>query len=159
MKFALLILAGVASLADAAPVAAQNDLVNRYSQWEQRLRERVNDELAYPLAAGKASGDVLVSFVIGADGKPTGVSIRRSSGNRIFDSAAARLVSRLGHVGSIPNAGGQVNEVMLKLSYGDGAASVAQAMQVARDDRAEQRTNEIRDRSLISQPTQVAERH
>jgi TonB family protein len=133
--------------------------MHRYSKWEDRLRDRVNDELSYPIAAGRASGDVLVGFTIGADGRPAGISIRQSSGNPIFDAAALRVISRLGRMGPVPTAGGQVNEIVLKLSYGDGAATAAQAIQVAKADWQERRSNEARDRALVSQPTQVAERH
>ena len=159
MKCTLLALAGLATLVPASMASAQNELMHRYAQWEQKLRNRVNDELTYPLGVGAASGDVLVGFRIGPDGKPADISVRQSSGNAIFDTAALRVVSRLGRLGPVPTAAGQVGDIVLKLSYGDGAVTAAQSMQVARADRQEQRDNETRDLRLVSKTTRVAERH
>lgn len=155
MKSAYLALAAAAWLLQACPAWAQSDSAANYSKWEQRLRDRVNNELAYPLGAGNASGDVLVGFTIGADGKPANVGVRQSSGNPTFDRAALRLVSHLGRLGDVPG----VHGIVLKLSYGDGAATVAEAMQVARADRQEQLANERRDRDLVSGATRVAQNH
>ena len=146
----------------AAPftaIAAQPDPASRYAKWEHQLRERVNAELAYPLGASGPSGDVFVVFRVGPDGKPAEVSVQRSSGNPIFDRAAINLVSHLGRIGAIPSAAGNLNQVVLKLSYGDGATSASQAIQVAKNDRVEQLENERHDRVLVTGGPRVADNH
>lgn len=146
------------SLTQGTGAIAQSSVASRYAHWEQRLRERVNDQLSYPQAANGAFGDVLVGFRIGPDGKPTNIAVRKSSGYEIFDRAALQLVSQLGHLGPVPSAAGRVGEIVIKLSYGDGASTAAGAIQVAKSDRHEQLANQKRDRALVSNPTQVAER-
>lgn len=147
------------SLGQGTGAIAQSSVASRYAHWEQRLRERVNDQLSYPQAANGVSGDVLVGFRIGPDGKPTNVAVRKSSGYEIFDRAAVQLVSHLGRLGAVPSADRSVDEIFIKLSYGDGASTAAGAVQVAKADRQEQLANEQRDRALVSNPMRVAERH
>lgn len=149
----------IASILQPSAIRAQADPISRYSQWEHRLRDRVNAELAYPMAASGASGDVFVSFSVGTDGKPADIALQRSSGNAILDRAAIDLVSRLGRVGAIPSATRNMNQVILKLSYGDGAQTASEAIQVGKNDRKEQLANERRDRALISTATRVADNH
>ena len=159
MKNASSIILVFAVAIQSSAVGAQADPVSRYARWEHHLRERVNAELAYPIGASNASGDVFVDFKVGRDGKPTEVSVQQSSGNAIFDRAAVQLVSNLGRIGAIPSAHGDMDRVVLKLSYGDGAKTVSEAMQVANADRQEQRANEVRDRALMSSATRVAQNH
>ena len=159
MKNVSALLLVVASTVQPSAIRAQADPISRYSQWEHRLRDRVDAELAYPMGASGASGDVLVAFRIAADGKPADVAVQRSSGNAILDHAAIYLVSHLGRVGPIPSASGSMNQVVLKLSYGDGAKTASEAIQVERNDRKEQLANERRDRALIATATQIAENH
>jgi TonB family protein len=157
MKNAILLaLAGAACVAAAAPVAAQSNLTTRYDHWEQRLRDRINDLLSYPEAAGRAAGDVFVGFRIGADGKPIDVAVRKSSGYAIFDNAAVGVVSRLGRLGPVPSANGAVGEVIVKLSYGDGS-STRESMRLAKSDGQERLANRRRDLEIVSAPTQVAQ--
>jgi hypothetical protein len=52
-----------------------------------------------------------------------------------------------------------VPEVVLKLSYGDPSATVAQSLQLARADNEERLANERRAQALISGATEVAQRH
>lgn len=148
-----------AASACATAALAQNTATSRYSEWERHLRDRVNAELSYPDAANKASGDVLVGFQIGVDKKPMNVVLRRSSGNAIFDQAALRLVSRLGRLGSVPTSGRPINEVILKLSFGDPAVTAADFARLARADRQEQFANEQRNREMVSPETRVAQNH
>ena len=106
MKLALLAIFGGASLLHAPALFAKDDVLSRYARWEQRLRTRVDDQLAYPLGVGSSSGDVLVRFGIGRDGKPSNARLERSSGYPFFDQAALGLVSRLGRLGPVPSANG-----------------------------------------------------
>lgn len=159
MKSICFIIVGAATFSVASPIFAQSDLVTRYSHWEWRLRHRVSDQLSYPAEAAPASGDVLVGFRIGPDGKPTNISVHHSSGNPIFDRAALRLVSRLGHLGPVPSANPDVNEIVLKLSYGDPSSTMTQSIQLARADRQEQLGAEHSNRALIAGPTRVAQGH
>jgi TonB family protein len=159
MKYGFLTIAAIASFANGSALWAQSDLMARYSHWEQRLRERVNEELSYPAAANGAAGDVLIGFRVGADGKPTEVTVRHSSGNPIFDQAAVRLVSHLGRLGPIPTADPQVGDIVLKLSYGDPSSTAVQSMQLGMADHREQLANERRDRAIISHSTRVAQSH
>jgi TonB family protein len=158
MKINLLTIAGAASLAVSSASVAQSDLVSRYSQWEGRLRHRVDELLFYPLAGNGAAGDVLVGFQVGADGKPLDIVIRKTSGEAIFDRAAVNLVSRLGRIGKVPSADGNVGEIILKLSYGDPSATFAQSMRLAKRDKEEELANARRDRVVISTATRVAQR-
>ena len=149
----------VAATIQPSTIRAQADPVSRYAKWEHRLRDRVNSDLSYPIGASGASGDVLVGFRVGPNGKPVDVAVRRSSGNAVLDRAAINLVSHLGRVGVIPSAGGNFDQVVLKLSYGDGAKTVFEAIQIAKSDRNEQIANERRDREVISGARRVAENH
>lgn len=146
------------SLAQGAGAIAQSNVASRYAHWEQRLRQSVDEQLSYPQAANGVSGDVLVGFRIGPDGKPADVQVRKSSGFEIFDRAAVQLVSRLGRLGAVPSADGSVDDIVIKLSYGDGASTAAGAVQVAKADRQEQLANQKRDPALVSNPMRVAER-
>lgn len=159
MKYGLFTIAAVASFANGSALWAQNDLIARYSHWEQRLRERVNDELSYPEAANGAAGDVLVGFRVGTDGKPTEVTVRQSSGNPIFDQAAIRLVSQLGRLGPVPTADPQVGDIVLKLSYGDLSSTAVESIQLGMADHREQLANQRRDRAVVSRSTRVAQSH
>ena len=145
-------------LAQGPGAIAPSSVASRYAHWEQRLRDRVNDQLSYPEAANGVSGDVLVGFRIGPDGKPTDVIVRKSSGYSVFDRIAVKLVSQLGRLGPVPSAERSVGEIVLKLSYGDGATTAAGAIQVAKADRQERLTNQQRDRAIVSDLTRVAER-
>jgi TonB family protein len=160
MKHAFAIVLIVAAAVQSSAIRAQGDPAARYGHWEHHLRDRVNQELAYPIGgAPGASGDVFVAFRIGPDGKPADISVQRSSGNAMFDRAAVSLISRLGRLGAIPSADGTLARVVLKLSYGDGAQTVSEAVQVARADRQEQLANERRNRALVSVATRVADNH
>jgi TonB family protein len=159
MKNALALIFCVATAAPSAAAWAQADPGSRYAQWEHRLRERVNAELAYPVGASGASGDVFVAFRVGPNGKPVDVSVQHSSGNAIFDRNAVDLISHLGRIGAIPSAAGIMSEVVLKLSYGDGADTVSQAIQVAKSDRREQLANERRNQALVAAQMRVADNH
>lgn len=158
MKCTLVVI-GATALAIASPVIAQSDLVSRYAHWEHKLRDRVNDMLSYPEGAGGAAGDVLVSFRVGADGKPSDIAVAQSSGNPIFDKAALSLVSRLGQIGPVPSVNPQVGRIVVKLSYGDPTSTAAASMRLAREDRKEQLSNQQRDVTLISASTRVAQNH
>lgn len=149
----------LATAVSSSAIAAQPDPVSRYAKWEHHLRERVNAELAYPMGASGPSGDVFVAFRVGPDGKPADVSVQRSSGNPIFDKAAIDLVSHLGRVGAVPSATGSFDQVVLKLSYGDGATTASQAIRVTKNDRVEQLANERHDRMLVTGRTLVADNH
>jgi protein TonB len=50
----------------------------------------------YPRAASRAriGGAVIVRFTVGADGRPSGCAVVRSSGNADLDSATCRLIER-----------------------------------------------------------------
>jgi len=159
MRYGFLTIAAIASFASGSALWAQSGLIARYSHWEQRLRERVNEELSYPEAASGAAGDVLVGFRVGADGEPAQVTIRQSSGNPIFDQAAIRLVSHLGRLGPIPTADPQVGDIVLKLSYGDPSSTAVQSIQLGIADHREQLANDRRDRAIISHSTRVAQNH
>ena len=158
MNLVLRAIAGAASLAMCSPSLAQSELVSRYARWEARLRHRVDDLLVYPVATGGAAGDVLVGFQVGADGKPSDIVIRKTSGEPIFDRAAVDLVSRIGRIGNAPGADGSVREIVLKLSYGDPSTTTPQSMRLAETDRQERIANERRDRAIISVLAQVAQR-
>ena len=145
------------SLLVASPLFAQGNSLSRYLKWESQLRDRVNGLFFYPLGADGAVGDVFVRFHVGSNGKPMDVAVQRSSGVPIFDRAAMTLVSRLGRIGPIPSAGGNVNEVVLKLSYGDSSFSPAQSAKLERADRAEQVANEQRNRAVISYAVRTAQ--
>ena len=118
-----LIAAGAMALSMAAPASADANLLGRYAHWEQKLRDRVNSLLVYPdgMQAGEA-GDVFVTFTLGQDGRPQRITIKQSSGEPIFDRAAVQLVSNLGRIGAIPSATRAINQVTLKLSYGEPCA-------------------------------------
>ena len=148
-------LLGTAALAGASPLPAQSDVGARYAHWETRLRNRVYGLLFYP-AADNAVGDVLVGFRVGRDGKPTNIVIHKASGYEIFDRAAVRLVSNLGRIGPIPSTTGAVDEVVLKLSYGDPSSTIAQSMRLAKTDREDQLATERQNRALVSTVTHLA---
>lgn len=59
--------------------------------WRQKI-ERVGTLNYPPAARGKMYGSLLLSISIGADGTVRHVEIQRSSGNRILDDAAVRIV-------------------------------------------------------------------
>ena len=149
MKHLLLAVAGAASIVTAPAFAGTGSVASRYAHWEQQLRERVNELHVYPEAANGATGDVLVGFRIGPDGKPMNISVVASSGSQILDNAAAQLVSRLGRLGQVPSNSGRAWDVTLKLSYGDGS-NARQSMQLERADRAERFANEQRARALVA---------
>ena len=134
----------------ASPLIARDDLASRYTHWEMRLRERVNDLLVYPMGATTRSGDVLVAFRIGQDGKPANVALAKPSGEALFDQAALRLVSHLGRIGQVPSAYGRVDRVVLKLSYGDPSLTAAASIRLAKRDAEERLANEQRNRALVS---------
>jgi TonB family protein len=159
MRLGWIALLGSASVAVASPVFAQTSVTARYARWENQLRSRVSELLYYPMAAGGAAGDVFVAFRIGDDGKPANIVVQSSSGRPVFDRAAVELVSRLGQLGPVPTSDGKVPEVVLKLSYGDPSATVAQSLQLARADNEERLANERRAKALISGATEVAQRH
>ena len=132
----------------STPSIAATDVSNRYDRWEERLRSRVDQLHVYPDSAPKgASGDVLVRFRVDGGGKPADITIVRSSGEAAFDSAAVRLVAKLGRLGPIPSANGAVETVTLKLSYGDGP-----------DGSRERIANERRNRTIVSRAERLADR-
>ncbi len=157
---ALLVAAvGSAALSLAAPLYARDDVSTRYAKWEQRLRNRVDFLHTYPKGdENGATGDVFVSFQIGQNGVPTDIVLSKSSGHAIFDRAATRLVSYLGWLGPVPSTKGNIDRVTLKLSYGD-PPTVAESERVAKADTAERLTNERRDLEIVSNTTELAERH
>ena len=59
--------------------------------WRQKI-ERVGTLNYPPAARGKLYGSLLLSITIGANGNVRHVEIQRSSGNRILDEAAMRIV-------------------------------------------------------------------
>jgi len=156
MKVNLILIAAALALSSTSvPALAKSDQSVRYDQWEQKLRARVNALHVFPSdAKADAMGDVLVGFRIDADGKPADITIRRSSGEAAFDAAAVRLVSRLGRLGAVP-AEGQVNEIELKLSYGEPSRS-GQGQKLSKADREERLANERRNRLIVSNVTRVA---
>ena len=125
MKQVLVAVIGAATFVAGAPLGAQSNVTTRYANWEHRLRDRVNDLLYYPQAANGATGDVLVGFQIGADGLPTNVAVQKSSGVQDLDRAAFQLVSRLGRIGAVPSANGDARDLVFRLSYRDGASTIA----------------------------------
>jgi TonB family protein len=154
MKLNFLCLAAILA-ASATPTLALD--ASAYAHWEHRLRERVNALHFYPQGAEKgARGDVLVRFRIGGDGKPADITIVRSSGQAIFDTAAVRLVSGLGRLGPVPADRG-VDRVTLKLSYGEGS-SLAEDKRLAKGDAEERASNERRNRLIVAQPAKLADR-
>lgn len=153
----LLAAIGGAALMNASALIAGADTLSRFAQWNQQLRQRVDDLIVYPLGADPhSSGDVLVSFRIGRDGKPGDIAILKSSGHAIFDEAAARLVSGLGRIGPVPSDR-PIDEIVLKLSYGDPSPTVAESKRLARLDAQERLANDERNRSAISAGTEVAQ--
>jgi len=156
MKLQLSFFAGLIALSAASPAFAGSP--EDYDRWEQKLRHRVSALHVYPLGADKgAMGDVLVGFRIGRDGKPADIVIRQSSGRAIFDTAAVRLVAGLGKLGPVPASRGAVDQVTLKLSYGD-PATLAEAKQVARTTADERAANERRNRLIVSEARELASR-
>lgn len=105
------------ALAAAEPSAADTEWL--YDRWERRLRNKVAELHRLPGGADKSElGDVVISFSIGKDGRPTESVIRKSSGNRDYDKAARRVVRLLGPIGPVPSTSSQDRRVQLKLSYG-----------------------------------------
>lgn len=153
----ILIAAALALSSASAPALAKSDVSDRYDHWEQTLRHRVNALHVYPHGAGEgAIGDVLVGFRIGDDGKPADITIRRSSGEAAFDAAAVQLVSSLGRLGPVPSEG-RVQEINLKLSYGDPVRS-SEGRKLAQADNEERAANERRNRLIVSRAQRMAER-
>ena len=74
MKRAFAVILVVAAATQSSAIRAQADPASPYSQWEHRLHDRVNAELAYPVGASGASGDVFVAFRVGSDGKAVRVA-------------------------------------------------------------------------------------
>lgn len=158
MKLHPTLIAALAACAIAAPVAAKDDGSTRYDQWEERLRNRVTALHVYPEGAEiGAMGDVTIGFRIGPDGAPQDIVIRRSSGHALFDSAAVRLVSRLGRLGPVPSANGAIERVVLKLSYGK-PQSFAERRRLAKMDAEERAANERRNRLMVSTATRLADK-
>jgi TonB family protein len=145
------------STAIGSPVLALGDTSAHYDRWEERLRSRVDALHVYPKGAEKgAKGDVLVRFRIGGDGRPADITVIRSSGHAIFDSAAVRLVARLGRLGAVPSANAVAESITLKLSYGEGS-SLAEDKRLARQDSDERMANERRNRLIVSRAERLAE--
>ncbi len=157
MKLNLLLIASLlASTPIGAPALALGEVSAKYDRWEQRLRSRVDALHVYPKGAEKgATGDVLVRFRLGGDGKPDGITIVRSSGQAIFDTAAVGLVARLGRLGPVPSANGHVETVTLKLSYGEGS-SLAEDKRLAMEDAGERSSNDRRNRLIVSKAERLA---
>lgn len=105
------------ALVAAQPSAA--DVERNYERWERRLRSKVAELHILPAGGDTAElGDVVVSFSIDRDGRPTDARVQSSSGNTAYDNAARRLVRQLGRIGPAPSMGDQSHRVVLKLSYG-----------------------------------------
>jgi TonB family protein len=154
----LLIAALLASSTVAAPALARDDVSAQYDRWEHRLRSRVNALHVYPRAAEKgATGDVLVRFRVGGDGKPADVTIVRTSGHAIFDAAAVRLVTRIGKLGPVPSATAPLETITIKLSYGEGS-TLAEDKRLARADAEERMTNDRRNRTIVARAERLAEK-
>jgi TonB family protein len=134
MKHLFVTVIGAITFVAAPQLSAQGDVTNRYANWEHQLRDRVDDLLYYPQAANGAAGDVLVAFRIGANGLPTDIAVRQSSGVQILDQTAVQLVSRLGRIGPAPSADGDVQNIVFRISYSDRASTIA-AMQLNKPDR------------------------
>ncbi len=112
------------ALAAAEPSAA--DAERLYERWERRLRSRVSELHRFPGGADENElGDVVISFSIGKDGRPTDALIQQSSGNTTYDKAARRVVRLLGPIGPVPSVTGQDHRVKLKLSYGEASTATA----------------------------------
>ncbi len=70
--------------------------------WRQKV-ERVGN-LNYPAAArGKIYGSLVLSVSIRADGEVDSIDIHRSSGHRVLDDAARRIVEMAGPFGAFPD--------------------------------------------------------
>lgn len=154
MKHILIATIGAVTFVAASPLVGQSNVTTRYANWEHRLRDRVNDLLYYPQAANGATGDVFVGFRIGTDGLPTDIAVQQTSGVQDLDQTAVKLVSRLGRIGPVPSANGDVRDIVIKLSYREGASAIA-SMRLAQSDRIEQAANEKRDRALIPAPART----
>jgi protein TonB len=69
--------------------------------WRQKV-ERVGN-LNYPAAArGKVYGSLVLSVAILADGEVDGIDVHRSSGHKVLDAAARRIVEMAGPFGPFP---------------------------------------------------------
>lgn len=157
MKLKSLVVAVLlASSAVATPALARDDVSTQYDRWEQRLRSRVSALHVYPQGAEKgATGDVRVRFRLDGDGRPADITIVRSSGHAIFDTAAVQLVAKLGPLGPVPSANAGVETVTLKLSYG-GGASFEDDKRLAKQDAEERMANERRNRTIVSRAELLA---
>lgn len=114
------------SLALAAVQPSAADVERDYERWERCLRAKVSALHDFPAGADKHEiSEVVVSFSIGKDGRPTDAVVRKSSGNPTYDRAARHVVRRLGRIGPIPAMTGQDRRVLLKLSYGFAPTATA----------------------------------
>ena len=71
--------------------------------WRQKI-ERVGTLNYPPAARGKMYGSLLLSISIGANGTVRHVEIQRSSGNKILDDAAVRIVQLASPFAAFPES-------------------------------------------------------
>jgi protein TonB len=70
------------------------------------LRRAIESHKFYPKRARRRGeeGQALVAFVVQADGHITDVEVRRSSGSKLLDEAAAEALEKLARYQPIPEA-------------------------------------------------------
>lgn len=136
------------SLASAHP--ATTDVQRQFDRWERRLRARVAELHVVPVdAARDPACDVTIGFAIGADGRPTNATIRKSTCKAFYERATRRLVRQLGTIGRIPSVNGTDHFVELRLSY--GVAPTAEAdRQLSESLEAERRAYASRNLRIVT---------
>lgn len=138
------------SIAFAAAASSSGYIEQQYGRWERRLRTKVAELHIFPGGASKNElGDVVVSFAIGKDGRPTDAVIQKSSGNPIYDKAARRVVRLLGPIGPVPSMTGESHRVQIKLSYGY-APTPAADRQLSSALDAERQAHSQRNREIVT---------
>jgi hypothetical protein len=126
MVLSLILLPVALTVADPSVGRAPNDVQQQYERWERRLRARIAELHVVPVSAKQDRAcDVVVSFAVGRDERPSDAAIRTSSCAPFYDRAAYRLVHSLGRVGRVPSMSGNGHRVMLKLSYGSAPSAAA----------------------------------
>jgi hypothetical protein len=126
MLLGLLLVPVTLGVADPSVTGAANDVQQRYERWERRLRARVADLHVFPASAKPGPAcDVVISFAVGRDERPSDPAIRTSSCSPFYDRAAYRLVRSLGRVGRVPSMSGNEHRVVLKLTYGSAPSAIA----------------------------------
>jgi len=146
------------ALAVAGPSGSgASDTLQQFERWERRLRAKVAKLDILPSTVEKGStGDVVISFSIGPNGRPNDAVIQQSSGNPLFDRLARRTVRLLGPIGPVPSMAGKDHRVVLKLSYGEAATWVADS-EITRALEAERQAYSRRNLAIVtmgSRPTE-----